>query len=127
MDGIKAIFVPDTEELKATFEGLFEDTSELIGVQYEGLDDVFAGEKTLDDVTGNYNIPGVGTFNVVFLDTKFLIDGIAHFRPYIRAFIIFLLVLFNVKQALSFIRQDAGILAGKQGGSSELPGQQSFF
>lgn len=50
---------------------------------------------------------------IPILNVSYLLDGVAYFRPYIRAFIVFLLVLFNVRMFLSLINQDAGFVAGK--------------
>lgn len=77
---------------------------------FEGL---FQGESVVSDVYEEYEIPNVGTFNFKFFDTKFFVDGVTYFRPFIRGFLVLMLALYNVKQLLSFIRQDAGIATGK--------------
>lgn len=65
------------------------------------------------DINGEYEIHGLGKLNLKFFDTKFLVDGVEFFRPFIRGFIILLLALYNIKMILGFIRQDAGIVTGK--------------
>lgn len=55
---------------------------------------------------------------IPILNSSYLLDGVAYFRPYIRAFIVFLLALYNVRMFLSFIGHDAGVLAGKAGSAS---------
>lgn len=55
---------------------------------------------------------------IPILNSSYLLDGVAYFRPYIRAFIVFLLVLYNIRMFLSFIGHDAGVLAGKVGSAS---------
>lgn len=61
----------------------------------------------------DYNIPGVGSFNFKVLDTEHLIKGINELRPIIRGFIALLLLFFNIKMAIGFFRQDAGVVTGK--------------
>lgn len=85
-------------------------------------------EQPVTDVyIGSYEIPGVGFTPLQVLDTKYLVQGIAYFRPFIRGFLVFLLAIFHITHILTFIRQDAGVAAGKsldlemgvQGGARE--------
>lgn len=66
-------------------------------------------EQPIEDIDGEYYISGVGTFNLKFFDTGFLKQGIEYFRPLIRGFVVFLLVLYNYRNVLSFIGQDPTI------------------
>lgn len=79
----------------------------------EFFDTLFDDERPVTDIFADYNIVGVGSFNFKFLDTQFLYDGVTYFRPFIRGFIVLLLAFYNVRMVLSFIRQDAGVVAGK--------------
>lgn len=80
-----------------------------IGADFHTLDRLFSLEVAPEDVNTEYNIPGLGTMYIPILETKFLIDGVAYFRPYIRAFLVLLLVLYNWNNVLKLIDQDAGI------------------
>lgn len=71
---------------------------------------LFSRETPVQDINTEYYINGVGTFNLKIFDTKYLYQGVEYFRPFIRGFIALLIVLFNVRSALSFIRQDAGVV-----------------
>lgn len=62
-------------------------------------------EEAIPSHSGNYTIPGIGTFNFPFLDAKYLKDGIEFFRPLIRGFVALLLIFFNFRHFLSFINQ----------------------
>lgn len=77
------------------------------------FESLFDEEEPVTDIEGDYHISGVGNMKLKFFDTKFLVDGVNYFRPFIRGFLILLLALYNIKQVLSFIRQDAGIVTGK--------------
>ena len=78
--------------------------------------------KPVTDIEGDYNIPGVGNMKLKFFDTKYLVQGVEYFRPFIRGFIVLLMAFYNIKMLLSFIRQDAGVVTGKavnMGGKKE--------
>lgn len=79
---------------------------------------LFGEERPIDDVTGSYTVPGVGSFEFKFLDSHYLKEGIAVFRPYIRGFIVLLLVFYNANQFAKFFGIDIGIVAG--GSSTSL-------
>ena len=77
---------------------------------FEGL---FNGSKAVEDVDGNYNISGVGSFNLTFLDTEFLRDGVEYFRPFIRGFLVLMMLLYHVKQVIGFFGYDSGVVTGR--------------
>lgn len=79
----------------------------------EFFDTMFDDERPVTDVFADYTIPGVGKFNFKFFDTQYLYDGVTYFRPFIRGFVVLLMAFFNIRMILSFIRQDAGVVAGK--------------
>lgn len=113
IEGIKSIFVPDTEEIKRKFEGMTERVEFSLGIVDDGFDDMKDSweEKPLDNIEENYNIPGVGNMKLKFFDTEYLKQGIERFRPVIRGFLVLLMFFYNYYQVLSFINQDPGIHA----------------
>lgn len=132
IEGLKGIFVPDTDEIRDTVTSFTDelrnnfgfDTSffERLGVVNTSTADRVVGGGSfgntasgvpVGDLTGDYNISGVGTLKLKFFDSSFFVSGVEFFRPYIRGFIVLLLCIFNVKMFLSFIRQDAGVVTGK--------------
>lgn len=107
------MFIPDVDNLKASFNDLYGDFGKLLNIQYSGIDDLFTDSKQIEDVDGTLSfIPALSDVKVKYFDTTYLMQGIAYFRPYIRALIIMLLVFYNMKHGLSFIGQDAGMIAG---------------
>lgn len=113
IDGIKGVFIPDTAEIESTFNGFVDEMKMKFSFDTEFFENLFQGESVVSDVTEDYTIAGVGTFNLKFFDSKFLVDGVTYFRPFIRGFIVLLIMLYNVHHLLSFIRQDSGIVMGK--------------
>lgn len=79
----------------------------------EFFESIFDDEQVVQDVLADYTISGLGTFKFKFLDTKYLYDGVTFFRPFIRGFLVLMMALFHIRMVLSFIRQDAGVVAGK--------------
>lgn len=66
-------------------------------------------EQPVTDVKGEYNINGLGTMEITFLKADYLQQGVDFFRPFIRGFIVLLLLLYHYKQILTFIGQDPTI------------------
>lgn len=113
LDGIKSIFIPDAEGIKASFDSFVADLKAKFGFNTDFFNDIAVGESPVHDEYVNYNIPGVGAFRLKVFDSSFLRQGVEYFRPLIRGFLVLLMALYNVKQVLSFIRQDAGVVTGK--------------
>lgn len=113
LDGIKSIFIPDTEEINNKFNSFLQELKMKFSFDTDFFEGLFQGESVVNDVYEEYEIPNVGTFNFKFFDSNFFVDGVTYFRPFIRGFLVLLLAIYNVKQFLSFIRQDAGVATGK--------------
>lgn len=109
LDGIKEIFIPDTDDIKSKIDATVENISTQLGVQFNTLDRLFDREVAPEDVTGDYYLTGVGNLSLKFFDSSLLITGVAMMRPYIRGFLVLLLFLFVWRQTLSFIGQDPSI------------------
>ena len=103
--------------MQARVDLFIDEFTNRFAVDTEFFDFLYDDEKAVDDIYMNYAVPGVGDFKLKVMDASFIKQGVEYFRPFIRGFLILLLCLYNVRQMLSFIRQDAGILAGKQGES----------
>lgn len=113
LDGIKGIFIPDPQEIESSLNNFADELKLRFGFQADFLKDFFSQEQTLEDAKVDYNISGVGTFNLTIFNSYYLKMGIIHMRPYIRGFVVLLIFFFNVKMTLGFIRQDAGVVTGK--------------
>lgn len=120
IDGIKDLFIPDTETVNAIVTEFLETLKTKFNFDTSFFIELFSTSTVSEDdapfdnvVIPTYGIPGVGNFVVQVIDYKYLIMGVNLLRPYIRGFIALLLMLYNIKQILSFIRQDGGVVAGK--------------
>lgn len=113
IDGLKAIFVPDTNYINDAFGGFIDDLKSKFNVDTTAFESLFSEEKVLDDVEGEYEISGVGKFNFKFLDTSFLKNGIEFFRPFVRGFLVLLMLLYHIRQLIGFFGYDAGVVAGR--------------
>lgn len=112
-DLLETIFVPDVEQIRSDFNTMLNTTREKLGLNDDTFNS-FTGdwnEKPVEDVSSDYNIYGVGTLKLKFLDVSYLTRGIEYFRPAIKGLIVFLLLLYNYRMVLSFIGQDPGVYA----------------
>lgn len=114
LEGIKGIFIPDVDAIEDSFNGFLKTLNTKFNFDTDFFEELGTGEAPVQDVTIDYKIPGIDkNFTLKVFDTKFLIDGVEYFRPFIRGFIVLMMALYNIRMWLSFIRQDAGVATGK--------------
>lgn len=113
LDGIKAIFIPDAEYIDTAFNGFLTELKMKFGIDTGFFENLFQGESAVDDVQGNYTIHGVGAFNLTFLDASWIVQGVTYFRPFIRGFLVLLMMLYHVRQLIGFFGYNAGVVAGR--------------
>ena len=113
LDGIKSIFIPDYDVIQDKFYSFLDELKMKFSFNTDFFESILSGEQPVTDIEGDYNVPGVGEFHLTFFDSKYFVDGVTFFRPFIRGFLVLLMAFYNIKMVLSFIRQDAGIVTGK--------------
>lgn len=113
LEGIKGIFIPEVGYIDNAFQDFVADLKARFNFDTDFFDSIAVGGAEPEDIGASYNVPGVGSMNLTFFDTSYMVQGVNYFRPFIRAFIVLLMALYNVRQLLSFIRQDGGVVAGK--------------
>lgn len=113
LDGIKAIFIPDAEYIDTAFNGFLNELKMKFGIDTGFFESLFQGESAVEDVEGNYTIPGVGAFNLTFLDASWIVQGVTYFRPFIRGFLVLLMMLYHIRQLIGFFGYNAGVVAGR--------------
>lgn len=96
LDGIKSIFIPDPDDMNNLYVGLLDEVNEKYGFDFD-MGSLFGSEKQPDDITGKYSV-GPLSWNLTFVSWGFLIDAVAALRPYIRGWLILMLVFYNMKQ-----------------------------
>lgn len=77
------------------------------------FESLFSGEKAVEDTYVDYSIPGVGAFNLKVFDSKYFVQGVEYFRPFLRGFIVLLMFLYHIKQIIGFFGYDAGVVTGR--------------
>lgn len=115
IDGIKRIFIPDPEVIKEQINNLTAEVEHSLGLSSDTLDNLKnVTEQPISDIEDNYKFYGVGTLKLKFFDTSALKEGVEEFRPLIRGFTVLMLILFIIRQFMSFIGQDPQIMASAQ-------------
>lgn len=110
LDGLKWLFVPDTEHINNSIDSLVISFKNAFGVDSFDISGVFGTEAEIGNQQGTIQVGSI-TFTGIVFDSSFLLKAVNTFRPAIRGFIIFLLVLYNINQFMRFIGQE-GISLG---------------
>lgn len=113
LEGVKAIFVPDTEFIKTAFNSFIDELKFKFNIDYSVFESLFQAEQPVTDVNADYNLSGVGTFNLKFFDKTFFIQGVQYFRPFIRGFLVLMMLFYNIKQLIGFFGYNAGVVQGR--------------
>ena len=113
------VFVPDAADIESELTTFLNELKRQFQFNTDQFVALFTNETSIADKDAAYTLHGVGTFNLKFLDTSFLIQGINYFRPFIRGFLVLLMLIYHVRMIMGFIRQDAGAVAGTVGSSKE--------
>ena len=104
MDGIKGLFIPDSDKVQNSLDRLSGAFRSATGVSVVDFGSVFGSEKsTIPSVEGSVDLYGIGTITGIFADFSFIDSGVKEFRPYIRGFFVFGLAFYNLNQFLGFI------------------------
>lgn len=113
LDGIKAIFIPDTGYIEEKFQAFLTDIKMKFGINIDVFKGLFGSERPVEDIEGDYSIPNVGTLNLKFFDTSFFVEGVTYFRPLVRGFLVLMMFLYHIKQVISFFGYDSGVVTGR--------------
>ena len=105
LDGLKWLFVPDGDEIDKSIQTLSNTFKSTFGIDSYDISNIFGTETEIADQQGTISIGGYEFTGTVF-SVKFLTRAISTFRPVIRGFLVFLLVLYNINQLLALIRQN---------------------
>lgn len=110
LDGIKSIFIPDTDYINTEFDKLKQEIQLAFGISAYDMDLIFNKEIAFSDVT--VTMYGM---ECTVVKTDKLKQVILAVRPYIRGFIVLLMVFYNINQFLMLIGQaPVAIGAGKE-------------
>lgn len=102
VNGIKGLFVPSNNYFSNKLKSIENKYVSILGFSvndFEAMLKSFANETPIKDV---YYTLNVGSFSkeVKVLDASIISQGIDHFRPYIRGFVVLLMVFFSMNQLM---------------------------
>lgn len=117
LDGIKSIFIPDPEQMEAQFMGLLDEINEKYAFDFD-LDSLFSSSKEPDDITAVYAV-GSQSIEMTFVAWHYLKQAVEYFRPFIRGFIVLMLIFYNLRQFASLFGI-GGVLNGTTGEALKL-------
>lgn len=112
LDGIKSIFLPDPEGLNGEFMVLLDEINEKYLFDFD-LDSLFSSAKEPDDITAVYSV-GPLSWDLTFVSWYYMKKGVEFFRPYIRGFIVLMLIFYNLRQFMSIFGL-GGVMNGDSG------------
>lgn len=127
-DKIKSIFIPDNAKIEASLNSVRDKFNETFSIEPEVIKSGFKDSESVGDLEATYQLPGY-TYSGKFFDASKLRSAVEQFRPYIRGFLVILLVLFVINQVLSIINKSplSGVGGGSDKGDNVQPGQGRLF
>lgn len=111
ISGLKSLILPDKEYFSNKKLQIENSFSSLLGFDVSSVSEMFNSSNVVStDLSAeevNYNIHGIGAVKVKGFDNSFLIGGINKFKPFIRGFVVLMLVFFNFNNLLNLIGQSS--------------------
>lgn len=104
LDGLKWLFVPSEDSINQSIQTLSNTFKSTFGIDSYDISNVFGTETEIANQTATINVAGF-EFTCVVFDVKYLVNAISTFRPVIRGFVVFMLILYNINQFFALIRQ----------------------
>lgn len=104
LNGLKWLFVPSEDKINKSIQTLSNTFKSTFGVDSYDISSLFGTETEIADQQATISVGGY-EFTLTVFNVKYLVRAISTFRPVIRGFIIFLLILYNINQFLALIRQ----------------------
>lgn len=126
MDGVKAIFIPDPEEIQTLLQDYKNRLSTSFGIGSIDVSSALGAGTQIADQTGDVSVYGLGTFHVTVLDVSYLVSAVTTFRPYIRGLFVLFLALFNFNQFCGLIGVNVISVVGG-GGDTKLIGDGTKY
>ena len=104
LDGLKWLFVPSEDKINKSIQTLSNTFKSTFGVDSYDISNIFGTETEIADQQATISVGGY-EFTLTVFNVKYLVRAISTFRPVIRGFIVFLLILYNINQFFALIRQ----------------------
>lgn len=107
------VFIPDAGYIEEKFNEFLANMKRRFGIDTGMFESLFTSEKPVEDIYVDYSILGLGNFHLKVFDTSYFVQGVTYFRPFIRGFLVLLMLLYHVKQCISFFGYDSGVVTGR--------------
>ena len=95
LDGIKKIFVPDMDEINNDIAEMKQAFESKFGVSTD-IGSIFGKSESISDIQQD---------GITYVSMKYVRKAVDYFRPYIRGFIVFMMIIYNLNQILCLIGQ----------------------
>lgn len=114
-DKIKGLFIPDQDHLNSIFEGFRNNFLVSFGLNVPDLNGIIGVESNITSQTGTVSLWGIGDISATFFNPQHLVTAVATFRPYIRGFLVILLIMYNLRSAYKLLNIGDSENTGKDG------------
>lgn len=102
LDGIKRFFIPDPDIIQGFIDEISSCFKSTFGFDGFDVSSVVGTATAFDNINGNIKY-GQFDFNGMIIDFSFALKALITFKPYIRAFVAFCIVIYNINQFLGII------------------------
>ena len=113
VNGITSFFVPNSASLMNKLVEFSDELKEKFNFDTTAFESLFTDEKPVEDFEIDYTIPNVGDFHFTVLEADWLQWGVEQLRPYLKGFIVLMLMLYNIRQLIGFFGYNSGVVAGR--------------
>ena len=107
------VFVPDTDYIENKLDEFISNLKKEFNIDTSSFENLFKGEKPVDDVYVDYDLSGVGSLNLKVFDKTWFLWGIEKLRPIVRGFLVLMIIFYNIRQLIGFFGYDAGVVQGR--------------
>lgn len=112
LDGVKSIFIPDPSGLETEFMGVLDEVNEKYSFDFD-LGSLFGQGVEPEDIKAVYHVGGKD-IEMTFVSWYYLKAAVIVFRPYIRGFIVLMLLYYNLRQFMAIFGL-GGVMNGDSG------------
>lgn len=106
--------MPDSQYISTAFNSFTDEMAMKFSFDTDFFESLFQAETPVEDTYADVVIPSVGTFKLKVFDKSYFVQGVTYFRPFVRGFLVLLMILYHIKQLIGFFGYDAGVVAGRQ-------------
>lgn len=106
---LSSLFIPSADHFSSVLDGLKNQLLNKFGIDFD-FTSLSAAERDISKQSATFTFAGMSFTSAVF-DPWALLDAVAEFRPYIRGFVVLMLLLYVINQVFKLLGS-AGIVGG---------------